>query len=173
LLIRGNSPFLSPTPVTPELPEFVAAVMICANTWAENVGIRRDWLIGLKMRIWRWRRRKMDYNVELSKFIDYLVDGSLQFPLSNTVKPGKQTPRLPGSPFLLRLHSHIMSHLRLSESDAWDYPVGLAKMRWAAHWEQEGGLEVYNDHDADFDKYVEEQDAKEAEAMKVKEAANA
>ncbi len=53
-----------------------------------------------------------------------------------------------------------MSHLRLTESQAWDYPLGLAKMRWACHWEQESGLDIYNAHDAVFDAFVREQEAK-------------
>jgi hypothetical protein len=33
-------------------------------------------------------------------------------------------------------------------------------MRWAAHWEQEGGLSIKNYHDEDFDRFVMEQEAK-------------
>jgi hypothetical protein len=47
-----------------------------------------------------------------------------------------------------------MREFRLSEAAAWDYPVGMAKMRWAAHWEAEGGLDVYNAHESEADAHI-------------------
>jgi hypothetical protein len=49
-----------------------------------------------------------------------------------------------------------MVTLRMSETQAWDYPVGLAKMRWAAYWEEQAGLEVYNEDNAEMDRLASE-----------------
>ena len=47
-----------------------------------------------------------------------------------------------------------MTEFRLSESAAWDYPAGLAKMRWATHCESEGCFDVKNANEAAFDEHV-------------------
>jgi hypothetical protein len=56
------------------------------------------------------------------------------------------------------LQQWLILYLRLSEVEAWDYPYGLAKCRWACYWEQEQGLKIYNAHDAEFDAFVAEQE---------------
>lgn len=55
---------------------------------------------------------------------------------------------------MLSLQQWLMLTLRLTEAEAWDYPVGLAKMRWATYWEREGGLEICNEQEAEFDAAV-------------------
>ncbi len=99
---------------------------------------------------------------QLQIFRAYIAEGSLQFKPSDTPRATSShaTPRLPGAPFPLVLQQWLMTDLRLTESQAWDYPFGLAKMRWAAHWEQQGGLDLYNEHDAEFDRFIAEQEAK-------------
>lgn len=143
------------------------AVLICCQTWQENLSTRQDRFINFKL--WLWRRRIARaartipnyYTNELSKLQRYIEAGSLEFPASDVFKPDRgPAPRLPGTPFVLRLQQWLITHLRLSETEAWDYPFGLSKMRWAAHWEQEGGLDIYNSHDEQFDRFVAEQEAK-------------
>jgi hypothetical protein len=113
--------------------------------------MRSDHLLGLKLWLWGRRTRKMSIAGELEKFLAYRADGLLEFPISQVARSDRGNARLPGTPFILRLQQWLMSHFDLSEAAAWDYPVGLAKMRWAAHWEQEGGLDVYNAHEAEAD----------------------
>jgi hypothetical protein len=137
-----------------------AAVLICSRTWDQLRAMDSERWLSLDLALWHWRARRMDHARELARFIAYRADGLLEFPLSDVARRDRgQTPRLSGTPFILRLQQWLMLHLRLSESRAWDYPVGLAKMRWAAHWEQEGGLDVYSQHDAEFDEFVAEQEA--------------
>jgi hypothetical protein len=110
----------------------------------------------------RWMR--CDFQKELEVFAKYRLEGSLEFPPSNVLHPhAGPPPRLPGCPMLLRLQQFLMLEFGLSESEAWDYPLGLAKMRFAAFWEQEGSFDIYNQHDADFDAFVAEQERKGAE----------
>jgi hypothetical protein len=88
----------------------------------------------------------------------------LEFPLSEITRPGSGPPGRPqGAPFALRLHQFLVTHLRLAAEEAWDYPLGLAKMQWAAYWEEEGGLQIYNWQDAEHDAFVAKCEAEEAE----------
>lgn|SRR3990167_218294 len=143
------------------------AVYICASTWDELNALSATWTLRLKTFLWDRRTRHVDWLREAAKFAAYVAAGSVEFPISEIARPDRASaPRVPGTPFLLRLHAWLMTHLRLSEGAAWDYPIALAKMRWAAYWEQEAGLDVYNAHDAEFDLFVAEQEEKRANAKR-------
>lgn len=165
-LIREGNPLSAGSPFASQ-DHLVQAVFICCHSWDEMRRAPHDPFIGPKLWLWRRRARKLDFKAELQNFIDYQRDGSLEFKLSDIAHTDRKTPRAPGAPFLLRLHAFLMTHLRLTESQAWDYPYGLATMRWECHWEQEGGLDIYNAHDAEFDAYVAEQEAKGAAQCQV------
>lgn len=150
-------------------------VLICCQTWAEYSS--PEFWAGLKARLWRWRTWQWRLPVmreriqeEARKFIAYRTEGSLEFPLSEIARAGRNLTgvRWPGAPFFLRLHHFLTAHLGKSESQAWDYPFGLAKMHWAAFYEGEGSLDIYNAHDAEFDRFCAEEDA----LASGKEAAN-
>lgn len=132
------------------------AVLICSQTWDELKAMRSDHLLGLKLKLWNWRTRRAKLNLadELTKFLEYRTEGLLEFPISQVARADRGNARMPGTPFILRLQQWLMLTLRLTEAQAWDYPVGLSKLRWAAHWEQEGGLDVYNAHEAEADEHV-------------------
>jgi len=131
------------------------AVLICCQSWDQLATMRGDRLLSLKLWLWRRRARKLDATVELAKFLSYRNAGFDEFPLSQVIRPtGSDARRLPGAPFILRLQQWLMQDLGLGESAAWDYPVGLAKMRWATHWEEQGGLNVQNAHEAEQDAHV-------------------
>jgi len=160
---------LDPTQVT-------NAVLICCQTWEQSSGIEHDRLLALKLWIWKKRvfraarahaKRKAaglesaDYfATEAAKFNEYLSAGSTEFEVSEFHGPESSTKsRSPGCPWILRLQQWLMTHLRLTEREAWDYPYGLAKMRWACHWEQEGGINIKNEFEGTFEQYAAEQDA--------------
>ena len=145
--------------------DLMKAALICCQTWDETRRMTTDWLLGPKLSVWHWRIRKLlrepYLTRELAAFAAYREDGSLEFPLSGITRPNSgpvKTP--PGAPFLLRLQQFLMIKLGLAEAEAWDYPLGLAKMRWMSYWEEEGGIEIYNSFDADHDKFVAEMEAK-------------
>jgi|SRR5436190_11042607 len=132
-----------------------AAVLICCQSWDQLRTMRSDHLLGLKLWLWKRRIQKLDPVKELAAFNAYRAEGLLEFPISEIARADRSNARMPGCPFILRLQQWLMREFRLSESEAWDYPVGLAKMRWAAHWEQEGGLDIYNAHEAESDRQIE------------------
>lgn len=178
-LIREGNSLVGQASSLSAIDHLPAAVLICCQSWEELKRMRSDHLLGLKL--WLWNRRiksrinreftRINANEngdsrslasirgyqeqELAKFISYRNEGLLEFPCSQVTRADRgPSPRLPGTPFILRLQQWLMTHLQLTESSAWDYPVGLAKMRWAAHWEQEGGLEIYNAHEEQEDAFI-------------------
>ena len=174
-----------------------AAVLICSQTWDELRRMRSDHFLGFKLWIWRRRMKRLEKSFtrivankrelksakisvnsreellgkELATFLAYRAEGLLELPISQVARSDRAMPRLPGCPFILRLQQWLMTHFHLTESAAWDYPVGLAKMRWAAHWEQEGGLDIYNAHEAESDAQIEYWESLGGpSAMRLKEA---
>lgn len=148
-----------------------SAAWTCSQTWTENLRSQHDWLASVKMSVWKWRigreRRRhetragaLPYVVTQSEvFYSYLSAGSLELPISDTVRVTQTKGRPPGAPFILRLHNWMMMTFGMSEVEAWDYPLGLAKMRFVAHKETENLIDVKNESDESFDRYIAEQEA--------------
>jgi hypothetical protein len=157
-LIREKSPLLFGGEALP--PDLFQAIWICGSTWNEMQ--RPGYLDWLKLWIIDRRVRKCgDCAEEIEAFLQYRANGCLEFPLSEIAKPSSgPSPRQAGAPFIGRLHHFLVTQYRLSIAEAWDFRCGEAKMRWMTHWEQEGGLDIYNDHDASFDRYIQEQEAR-------------
>jgi hypothetical protein len=161
----GSVPVLpSSAPARPSdiRPSLAQAVLICCQSFEESRRICREWFAPLKLSLWRRRVAKLDTSTELVKFREYQLFGSLDFKHSSVVKPGQTISRTPGSPFLLRLYQFLITHLQETPQSAWDYPLGLAKMQWQAYWESEGGLDIENETEQEFEKWVEEMEAKNA-----------
>lgn len=156
LLIRESNPLV--VGGVPKPTDLASAVLICCQGWQANSRIGADRLLPLKKAIWHWRTRKCFFGVEQAKFRAYRENGSMEFPMPEIFEPGEKPGRPPGSPLLLRLHLFLTARLGLAESAAWDYPLGLAKMRWQCYWEEEGGLKVQNHNEAAFDNFIAEQE---------------
>jgi hypothetical protein len=145
-------------------PDLVAAALICCQTWSESRGMATDWLLGLKLAILRHRlhgwvfRRPFKLQNEIDRFLEYRGEGVAEFRLSGVETPGEKKSRCPGAPWLLRVQQWLVQHYGLTESEAWDYPIGLAVLRWQTYWEEQGGIEIYNYADAEFDHFVDEQE---------------
>ncbi len=131
-----------------------AAVLICSQTFDELQAVNTDLLFGLKAWIWRRRVKRMDVKGEVRGFMRYLQEGCLDFPGETPTKTRQS--RESGAPYLLRLHDFLMRHLGKSETEAWDYPLGLAQMRYAAFCEQEGCWEIQSEYDLEYAKARDE-----------------
>lgn len=155
-LIRRDNPFVTPgVDHTPARTR--EAVMICANDWDSLQKFNRSWLALIALKVWRWRTRDADFALATADFANYRAAGCLDFRY-NKPTAGKAARRA-GAPFILRLHQWIMEHHRLTYSRAWDFPMGMATMCWAAHCEREGTLEVFNEVDEASETFVRENDA--------------
>lgn len=154
------------------------AALICSQSWEEYRESQGDWTLSLKL--WLWRKRvaiaerihsripgAAPYFLEQSDLLyRYIEAGSIGFPFSDSPRADSDTKvRMFGSPFLIRLHNWLTVELGMSYSEAWDHPYGLAKMRWSAHWEQEGALSIKNEADESFDRYIAEQEAAGKKAL--------
>jgi hypothetical protein len=126
----------------------LTAVLFCSQSYDQIEAMNRDWILSFKLRLWKWRVRGFDFQEQLAAFMEYQSRGSLEFP---DEPPDRKSGRPPGAPFLLRLHQWLILHFGKSEAQAWDYPFGLAKMRYAAWLESEGALHVKNENDIEFD----------------------
>ena len=164
-LIREGNPLVTTAPESAKPHDIAEAALVCCQTFEECRRMHRDRWIGLKLKLWRRRIRRADYDLARAAFLEYRNAGSIEFPLSDIARPDKPTSRAPGAPFLLRLHQFLMAKLHKTEAEAWDYPLGLAKCHWECFWESEGGLDIYNAADAEFDRFVAEQEAKAKEAV--------
>ena len=147
-----------------ERDALIRAVLICCHTWAEMK--RKEWGLATCFKMWLWGRQLRKHNFEVARieFELYRIEGSIEFPLSDKPSGRGPSPRMPGAPFLLRLHQFLVLKLNLTEAEAWDYPLGLATMQWACYWEEQGGLAIYNWHDSEHDALVAKMEAEEAAA---------
>lgn len=147
------------------------AVLICCQGWEQTRAMDADRLLRFKLFVWQHRLRRVDWEHESKAFESYREQGSIEFPLSDIVRSGSgPAARPPGAPFLLRLHQFLTIRLHQGEVEAWDYPLGLAKMQWAAYWEEEGGLQIYNFQDAEHDAFVATCEAEERAAAETVKA---
>lgn len=161
-LVREANPILT-DPVMADKGHLLQAAWICSCTFRECKETPYAWLSWLKQQIVLWRNRKTDVTKEISRWLEYRKQGCLEFKRSEITYPGESSRRV-GAPVLLQLHSFVMAYLRLPEFEAWDYPAGLAKMRWQAHWETEGCYRIYTEAEALHDEAVAEFEREEQEA---------
>ncbi len=142
-----------------DIKQLREAALICCETWEGLKRLNSEWSIGLKLALWNWRQRNALFPIELANFTHYRERGSLCFEI-NSASPGRTVSRRPGAPFLLRLQMFLVEHSRLTESDAWDYPLGLAMMKRAAWLESEDCLEIKNEDDETTQGFAEANDAR-------------
>jgi hypothetical protein len=165
-LIRENSPFIFGGTVLPQ--DLFEAVWICSGSFDDCRRAPHTWTYLLKLWLLKRRIARCDnFEREAESFRQYRESGTLEFPISELPRPGESgpPPRPAGAPYLLRLHDFVCWRYRLSLSEGWDFPAGEAKMRWATYWEEEQGLSIYNYHDAEFDRFVAQQEAKKKERL--------
>lgn len=159
-LTREQNPFAlsaSPAGMGALLIALPEAVLLCSQRFAEIAAMNHDRWLGLKLWLWRRRLQRLNLGTELAAFLEYRTRGSLGFP--DEPPESNERGRQLGAPLLLTLHAFAMS-LGNSESAAWDYPYGLAQMRYAAAAELEGRLRIKNKfevaHDEGFAEWEKE-----------------
>lgn len=157
--------------------QLTALVLICCQSWEESKAVYSDRLLSLKM--WLWKRRVLGYAkryakakvpyflTETGKFMAYLTAGALDFPETEFKSSDRSEPGRPwGTPIVLIYQQWLMTHFGMKESQAWDYPLGLCKMRWACHWEIQGGVEIKNREDEQRESGINRLKAEDAAARK-------
>lgn len=138
------------------------AALACSETWEGIKKLSEDKLLLLKCVLWRWKTRNVNFEEHAKAFIQYRALGSICFEVDSSLSKGFEYGRQPGAPFLLRLASLLVTKHQETWLTVFDFPLGLAQMIYQTHLENDGAMKVWNKHDDDFRKYVEEEEAKEA-----------
>jgi len=149
-------------PMSSVLQALPQAVLACAQTFPEIEGMRRDRLLPLKFILWNFRLRRCNFAAELAAFLEYRTRGTLCFP-DEPPDPLDNPGRPVGAPLLLSLHAFVLT-LGTAEishygPSAWDYPYGLAQMRYATALEVEGRWKIKNRIEAAHDAAAAEWEA--------------
>lgn len=171
-LLRESNPFLSGVGENAKREDLAEAVLICNQTFEERRRMSSDLLLPLKLGAWRWRMRGSDWKSQVQAFIEYRQDGMRELPPSNTPRPDSSPGRSAGAPFILRLYQFLVVEMHVPTIyqhpitrevlTPWDHPYGLAQMQFAAHWEERGSFDIYNQQDAIHDAAQRDLDEYEA-----------
>ena len=124
----------------------------------------------------RWIRRKFnqaDWALEIANFRNYLAASQIitryedrreGFPFMPTVSGTDSESRSLGGPYDATLIQFLVKIFRLTQSEAMQYPVGLAQSHFLVHLEREGGLKILNGEEMDFKDYSRQRDMEAAKA---------
>jgi hypothetical protein len=144
-----------------------AASLICSQNFAQIHAMNGDFWIGLKLKLWSCRLKKLNLATELAAFLEYRTRGTLAFP---DEPASGEKGRAFGAPLLLCLFEFVRRNTS-TDAEAWDYPYGLAQMRYAAWLESEGRFKIKNAHETEHDRaFAEWEKANPGNAMEVANA---
>ncbi len=145
-ILFGNS---KPIPAA----SLLEAALICEHTFDENREMNSSLWETFKIPHWAKRAaKKFNAFSELEKFQKYRDECLVEFPCQSPAKSSDSAPsRYLGAPFLIRVHSFLVSQFHLTSSQAWDEPFGFAKMRYAAWMEDNRRMEIKNESDLAVD----------------------
>lgn len=158
-LIREGSSLAFTSNQKPNAVDLPYAALVCSETFDELHGMNRDRFVALKLMLWRWRiarmqKRGMDLIQRMNRFLEYRNAGCAEFP--GELPTNLSNARPLGAPYLLRLHNFVWLKLGKTESEAWDYPYGLAKMRYAEYLEGLGCWNIKGEYELEYDKARDE-----------------
>lgn len=131
-LLRGlNSPYAIGG--VPLFSDFVPAVFICSNNWADNVRtLMAGNVPGKDIIKWGRTQRKADLAQAQGIFRDYLA-AAFTAPEAIETKGGHET----GAPFELHLVYFLVTVMRLPLALAWDFPFAQANAWHELHVERQ------------------------------------
>jgi hypothetical protein len=144
----------------PTYEHLIAAAIVCAHTWEENQKLLRSrfrrWLIA---KVWGLFAGKFDIAKETVRLKAYVING-MDFP---EIKPPKRNScRHLFSDDDTRLYSFL--RLRMTHSEAMNFPLRAANLMWSAHLEESGLLELKSQRDYDIEekmiRILEQEEAK-------------
>jgi hypothetical protein len=154
-LIRLNNPLAARDEASAR--QLAEAALICHQSWKECERMPWDPLIRFKLWLWKRRAKGFRLKTEVATFVEYREKGSREFPPSGIANPSSpKRAQLAGAPFLLRLQHFLVMKWGLTDTQAWDYPYGFAKMHWQTVCEENGTFSIYNMEEALLDTAVAE-----------------
>lgn len=166
LLLNKRNPFVllndagfNQLPIVEQCAAVIQGALICCQNWEHNQTAHK-WL-GL----WRWKNRNPDYPQAIANFRAYRNAGCASVPTESV--EGNQSRSL-GSPFHAALIQFLIQKMGATESQAFDYPMGMAKVHYYTHAESEGCIRIPNADEIGFDEYCRVEDEKAAKAKEAK-----
>ena len=140
-------------PFTPENQReaIELAAVVCRFSWKQNHKPIRQ------RRLWRWLVRKMDYAQATEDFRQYREAGCSGPPGPSehaqmvTSKPGDNSGRQFGGPYLARLYTFVARlpdrEISFWGGSAYDFPLGLASFLYLTDLEQKGEARIENERE--------------------------
>jgi len=136
----------------------IMAADVCCQGWAEHHARYSRWQrfrVGRKWAQWRRAIRGDDFGAAAAAWRKYRAAGSESFPTEEMPNTGGEF-RYFGQPEMAALVNFLQITCGLSEEEAFDYPLGLARMRRLAWLESEGSVRITNEGEAEVARRREE-----------------
>lgn len=130
----------------------ILAADVCCQTWAEYHASYNAWQrfrIGRKWAQWRQAIADADYPLAIAEWRNYRAAGSATFTTEEMPNTGDEF-RYFGQPEMASLINFLQITCGLTEAQAFDYPLGLARMRRLVWLESEGAVRITNAHEAEI-----------------------
>jgi hypothetical protein len=145
----------------------IVAADVCCQTWAEYHALptksERE-AIDAKWKEWSAAISTADYALAIADWRNYRAAGSQSFPQEEMPNTGAEF-RYFGQPELASVFNFLQITCRLTEVEALDYPLGLARMRRQAYLESEGAIRITNHIDAEIARRKEKYEAEHPESQ--------
>ncbi len=122
--------------------DLVMGVFICSQSWTQWESWKCSWKLPVFLKIWGWISGKFNIKSAGECFLEYLTDGR-RCPEVNT--PAKANVLV--APWESRMKLFLVRELRLTVTEALDYPLALAWQEYCADGEAKGSLSLFSEAD--------------------------
>jgi hypothetical protein len=136
----------------------IFAADACSQTWAEyhsEFSAKEKKQIEKKWADWRTAIADADYPLAIAEWRNYRTAGAQSFPTEEMPSSGGDY-RYFGQPEIAGLLNFLTITCRLTQTEAFDFPLGLARMRHLAWLESTGGVRIQNQIEAEVARRREE-----------------
>jgi hypothetical protein len=130
----------------------ILAADVCCQSWEEyhtDYSAEDKAALDAKWETWKKAIANADYPLAIAEFRIYRLDGAQTFPTEEMPSTDGEF-RYFGQPELASLFNFLTITCGLPETAAWDYPLGLARMRRLAWLESEGNARITNAVEAEI-----------------------
>jgi len=126
----------------PRFDDLIVGVFICSQTWEEWEAWRNSWKLPVFLKLWGKFSGKFDVKRSAAVFMRYIEDGSSRPEVA--VPSGGTTL---AAPWECRLKLFLIRELRLTVSEAMNYPLALAWYEYCAAAETKGEITLITEAD--------------------------
>lgn len=180
-LLWSSDAHFNALPFEEQVRWLIEAVLVCATSYKARKKLNEPSVFGWRARLhlsdvalWHWFRKfgaHTDWAAEIALFRNYINSSRVitnydqrreGFPFLPCTTADGATGRALGGPYEAALIQFLIAHLRLTEEEALEYPLGAAQMHYLTHMEREGALKIINAAEMAFEEDCRAQDEKAA-----------